>query len=70
MGTGTVLLVLIVLVVGGYAGWHLRHASGARADLKVHKNRIPNFRKVRNRSWLISAALIVITLLAVRAMVK
>jgi hypothetical protein len=70
MGSGTILLVLIVLVVGGYAGWHIRHGSGASADLKVHKTRIPNFRKARNRSWLISGSLIIITLLVVRALIK
>lgn len=70
MGAGTVLLVLIVLVVGGYAGWHLRHGSGASSDLKVHKTRIPNFRKARNRSWLISGSLIIITLLVVRALIR
>ena len=62
MGSAAVLVALIVLVVGGYVGWQLRHAYGANSDLKVHKTRIPNFRKTRNRSWLTSLALIVITL--------
>jgi hypothetical protein len=70
MGSGTILLVLIVLVVGGYAGWHLRHGSGASSDLKVHKTRMPAFRKTRNRSWLISGALIALTLLVLRALLK
>jgi hypothetical protein len=51
-------------------GWHLRHASGANSDLKVHKNRIPGFRKTRNRSGLTIAALVVFTLLVLRALLR
>jgi hypothetical protein len=70
MGSSAVLVTIVVLVIGGSAGWHFRHGYGANADLKVHKNRIPNFRKTRNRSWLISLGLIVLTLLVLRALVK
>ena len=70
MGSSAVLFVLIALVIGGYAGWHWRHAYGANADLKVYKSRIPNFRKTRNRSWLITGVLVVLTLLLLRALVK
>jgi hypothetical protein len=70
MGATGVLVALIVLVIGGYVGWQLRHAYGASSDLKVHKTRIPNFRKTRNRSWLISLLLVGITVLVLRAMVK
>lgn len=70
MASSAILIALVVMVIGGFIGWHLRHASGARADLKVHKTRIPNFRKTRNRSWLISLVLIGITLLILRAMLK
>jgi hypothetical protein len=65
-----ILVALVVMVIGGFVGWHLRHASGARSDLKVHKTRIPNFRKTRNRSWLTSLAVVAITLLILRAMLK
>ena len=70
MGSSALLIIIAVLAVGVFAGWHLRHAYGANADLKVHKNRIPNFRKTRNRSGLMIAALIVFTLLILRAMVR
>ena len=70
MGSSGILFVLIALVIGGYAGWHWRHASGAHADLKVHKARIPGFRQTRNRSWVLSIVLIVLTLLLLRAVVK
>ena len=70
MGSSTVLVAIVVLVIGGYVGWHFRHAYGANSDIKLAKNRIPGFRKTRNRSWLISAGLIVLTLLILRALVK
>ena len=70
MGSATALVALIVLLVGGFVGWHLRHASGAAADLKVHKNRIPNFRKTRNSSWVTVVVLVGLTLLILRALAK
>ena len=70
MASSAILITLVVMVIGGFVGWHLRHAYGANSDLKVHKTRIPNFRKTRNRSWLTSLALIVITLLLLRALLK
>ena len=70
MGSAGVLVALIVLVVGGYVGWQLRHAYGANSDLKVHKARIPNFRKTRNRSWLTSFLLVLAVLLMLRLLMK
>jgi hypothetical protein len=69
MGSTAILLVIIVGAVGTFVGWHARTARGANADLKVHKQRIPNFRAARNRSGLWSIALIVLTLLALRALI-
>ncbi len=70
MGSAAVLVALFVLVVGGYVGWQLRHAYGANSDLKVHKNRIPNFRKTRNRSWLNSILLVLAVLFLLRMLMK
>jgi len=70
VASSAILITLVVMVIGGFVGWHLRHAYGANSDLKVHKTRIPNFRKTRNRSWLTSLALVVITLLLLRALLK
>ena len=70
MGSAGVLVALIVLVVGGYVGWQLRHAYGANSDLKVHKARIPNFRKTRNRSWLTSLLLVLAVLFLLRVLMK
>jgi hypothetical protein len=70
VGSSAALVALVVLLVGGVAGWHVRHATGAAADLRVHKNRIPNFRKTRNRSWLTVVVLVGLTLLFLRALVR
>jgi len=70
VGSAAVLVALIVLVVGGYVGWQLRHAYGANSDLKVHKNRIPNFRKTRNRSGLISLLLVLAVLFLLRLLMN
>jgi membrane protein required for beta-lactamase induction len=70
VGSAAVLVALIVLVVGGYIGWQLRHAYGANSDLKAHKQRIPNFRKTRNRSWLTSLLLVLAVLFMLRILIK
>lgn len=66
MGTTVAGYLIAVLFVGAIVGWNARTARGANADLKVHKARIPAFKRVRMRSGLISLALLVLTLLAVR----
>ena len=64
------LVALVVLVVGGDVGWQLRHAYGANSDLKVHKHRIPNFRKTRNRSGLTSVLLVLGVLFLLRLLMR
>jgi len=64
------LLALIAGVVGIFVGWNFRTARGANADLKVHKGRIPGFRRTRNRTGLWSIVLVVITLLALSALIR
>jgi len=63
-------LALIVGVIGVFVGWNFRTARGANADLKVHKGRIPGFRRARNRNGLWSIVLVVLTLLALTALVR
>jgi membrane protein required for beta-lactamase induction len=70
VGSTGLLVALVVLVVGGYVGWQLRHAQGANADLKVHKQRIPNFRKTRNRSYLTSVLVVLAVLFMLRVLLK
>ena len=70
MGSSALLVILAATAIGVFVGWHLRHASGANSDLKAHKTRIPGFRKTRNRSGLMIAALVVFTLLVLRALVR
>ena len=64
------LLALIAGVVGIFVGWNFRTARGANADLKVHKGRIPGFRRTRIRTGLWSIVLVVITLLALSALIR
>jgi len=70
VGSSALLVILAATAIGVFAGWHIRHASGANSDLKAHKTRIPGFRKTRNRSGLMIAALVVFTLLVLRALVR
>jgi len=70
VGSSALLIILAATAIGVFAGWHLRHASGANSDLKAHKTRIPSFRNTRNRSGLMIVALIVFTLLVLRALVR
>ena len=63
-------LALVTGVVGIFVGWNFRTARGANSDLKVHKGRIPGFRRARNRTGLVSIALIMLTLLALSAFVR
>jgi hypothetical protein len=67
---GAVGLAIIVGVVGILIGWNFRTARGANADLKVHKARIPGFRRARNRTGLWSIVLVVLTLLALSALAR
>jgi len=70
VGSTAVLVALVVLVVGGYVGWRLRHAYGVNSDIKTYKTRLPSFRRARNRSALTSVLVAAITLLLLRALVK
>jgi hypothetical protein len=62
-------LALLVGIVGIFVGWNFRTARGANADLKVHKGRIPGFRRTRNRYGLWSILLVVLTLVFLTALV-
>ena len=62
-------LALIVGVAGIFVGWNFRTARGANADLKVHKGRIPGFRRTRNRYGLWSILLAGLTLVFLTVLV-
>ena len=70
MASSALLIVLAATAIGVFVGWQLRHAHGANSDLKVHKQRIPNFRKARNRSYLTSALLVLAVLIMLRILLK
>ena len=67
---GAAGLAIIVGVIGIFIGWNFRTARGANADLKVHKGRIPGFRRTRNRNGLVSIVLVVLTLLFLTALIR
>jgi hypothetical protein len=69
---GSVIAGVAILagIAGAFAGWNLRTARGANADLKVHKARIPGFRKVRNRTGMKSLFWIIGALLLLGALVR
>ena len=70
MAAGTIAFAFIILAVGAVAGWHARQAHGAHGDIKTYKGRIPSLRKVRLRSTLLSLGLLVLTVLAVRDLLR
>ena len=70
MGSTAGATLLIGGVIGIFVGYNWRTARGANADLKVHKSRIPGFRRTRLRTGLTSIALVVLTLLALSAFVR
>jgi uncharacterized iron-regulated membrane protein len=66
---GLALYGLLAVFLGGCIGWWSRRAAGAHGDMKVNKARVPTFRRSRNRAGLIVVALVVIGLLAIKALV-
>jgi hypothetical protein len=69
MGSSVVAYTIIILVVGGYVGWHARQARGAHGDIKTYKGRIPALRKVRLKSAALAGGIVIVVLLAVRALI-
>jgi hypothetical protein len=63
-------VAILAGIAGAFAGWNFRTARGASADLKVHKARIPGFRRVRNRNGLRSLLWIVGALLVLSVLVR
>ncbi len=53
-----------------FIGWNARSARGAHGDVKMLKGRLPSSRAARNRAGLWSLGLIVLTLLALSALVR
>jgi uncharacterized iron-regulated membrane protein len=66
---GLALYGLLAVFLGACIGWWSRRAAGAHGDMKVNKARVPTFRRNRNRAGIIVAVLVVIGLLAIKALV-
>jgi hypothetical protein len=69
MGSSVIAYTIIIMVIGGYVGWHVRQARGAHGDIKTYKGRIPALRKVRLKSAALSGGIVIVVLLAVRALI-
>jgi hypothetical protein len=57
--SAVLLAVLIVVVVGGFLGWHANRLFASHGDIKTNHNRISGYRKTRFRSGLISGLLLI-----------
>lgn len=66
---GLALYGLLAVFLGSCIGWWGRRAVGSHGDMKVNKARVPTFRRARNRAGLIVIALVVVGLLAIKALV-
>ena len=62
------LVLMVVLFLGSVIGWHGRGAYGSHGDMKVNKARVPTFRRNRNRAGLLTAALVILGLLIIKAL--
>jgi len=62
------LVLIVVLFLGSAIGWHGRRAYGSHGDMKVNKARVPTFRRNRNRAGVITAALVILGLLLIKAL--
>lgn len=62
-------LVIMVLVIGAFLGWHANRAHAAHGDIKTVRSRIPGYRKTRLQSGLIVIGLTLASLLILRAMI-
>ena len=65
---GLALYGLLAVFLGSCIGWWARRAAGSHGDMKVNKARVPTFRRARNRAGVIVVVLVVIGLLAIKAL--
>lgn len=63
MGRAALGLVIIFVAVGCVLGWHANRARSAHGDVRTTRNRLPGYRKARNRSGLIALGMAVALLL-------
>jgi hypothetical protein len=59
VGSAVLVVVLIVVIVGGFLGWHANRLFASNSDIKINRNRISGYRKTRWRSGLISGLLLI-----------
>jgi hypothetical protein len=66
---GLGLYGLLAVFLGVCIGWWSRRAAGSHADMKVNKARVPTFRRSRNKAGVIVVVLVIIAVLAIKALV-
>jgi ABC-type Fe3+ transport system permease subunit len=65
------LIVIIFLAAGTAFGWHAHRARAAHQDVQTtKKNRLPNYRRTRQRSGTIAVVLAVIIVLVGYALLR
>jgi hypothetical protein len=69
MGSAILVVILIVVIVGGFLGWHANRLYGAHDDIKINHSRISRYRRIRWRSGLISGALLIVAILLISTIV-
>lgn len=69
MGSAILLVILIVVIVGGFLGWHANRLYGAHDDIKINHSRISRYRRIRWRSGLISGALLIVAIALISTIV-
>lgn len=69
MGSTIAAIALVVLVLGGLAGWHANRAHSAHGDLRSTRGRLSGFQQTRFRSGVISIALIVVALFVIHDLI-
>ncbi len=69
MGSAVLVVVLIVVVVGCFLGWHANRLIASNSDIKTNRGRISGYRKTRWRSGLISGLLLIAAIALISTLV-
>jgi hypothetical protein len=69
MGSAAFGLVIIFVAVGCVLGWYANRAHSAHGDVRTTRNRLPGFRRTRNRSGLIAIGVAVVMVLLVAGII-
>ena len=65
MGPAAAVLAFVLLIPGGFVGWHAHRTRTAHRDLKSTRGRLPGLKQIRFRSGVFTAAAVVIILFGI-----